>query len=237
MPRHPFPLPCSPLTARLLFIFHGLAQHFTLSVASIPAARRENQDRLPSMELLIGTVLFTVLSFGLCGGPARTVTSELTVKNGGPWGEWGPKEFCRNGHAIGFSIKVLPYQGKWKDDTGLEGVRLHCRDGSTAESLYLVGGSGEWSDVQTCPKGSLMSFSLRVTQPQSRYQDDTAVNNIKFKCPDDYVLTGVGHEWGEFGDWSADCTRGTICGIQTKVEPRQIVDDTGLNDVKLFCCA
>ncbi|KAJ6654782.1 hypothetical protein lerEdw1_006569 [Lerista edwardsae] len=189
------------------------------------------------MDLLIGTVLFTVLSFSLCVAPARITTSELKVTNGGQWGVWGLAKFCRKGRAYGFQIKVLPYQGEYKDDTGLEGVRLICTDGSTVESSSA--GLGDWSDVQMCPKGSLISFALRVTKPQGLIIDETAANNIKFKCGDGNILTGVGHEWGEFGEWSPACSRGTICGIQTKVEPDQggTDDNTGLNDVKFFCCS
>ena len=50
--------------------------------------------------------------------------------------------------------------------------------------------------------------------------------------------TGNGH-WGTYGDWSEGCVANTaVCGIQTKIEPPQAhgVDDTALNDVKLYCC-
>ncbi|KAJ6654785.1 hypothetical protein lerEdw1_006572 [Lerista edwardsae] len=172
----------------------------------------ENQDRLPSMDLLIGIVLFTVLSFGLCDAPARIVTSDLTVTNGGRWGDWGPPEFCPSGYATGFSVKGM--------------IIL----------VFLLGRWGTWSDVQTCPMGHLTSFTLSVTEPQGA-GDDTAANNIMFLCPEYYYLTGAGHEWGEYGPWSDRCYYGSICGIQTRVESHQGAgDDTGLNDVKLFCC-
>ncbi|KAJ6654775.1 hypothetical protein lerEdw1_006561 [Lerista edwardsae] len=209
------------------------------AVAKPDQQESENQDRLPSMDLLIGTVLFTVLSFGHCGVPDRPMSSEIRVPYVGPWGDWGPPEFCNTGHANGFQTKFLPFQGihPWEDDTGLEGVRLICTDGSTAESLS--GGRGIWSDVQTCPNGTLISFSMKVHRyywPEAG--DQTAANKIKFKCVDGHVLEGVGQEWGDWGRWSTPCRRGAICGLRTRVQPYSgfFVDDTGLNDVRFMCC-
>ncbi|XP_048339025.1 vitelline membrane outer layer protein 1 homolog, partial [Sphaerodactylus townsendi] len=56
--------------------------------------------------------------------------SEIKVSNGGSRGAWAWKEMCPEGtSATGFSIKVEPYQGLFKDDTALNGVRLHCTEG------------------------------------------------------------------------------------------------------------
>ncbi|NXU58410.1 VMO1 protein, partial [Turnix velox] len=53
--------------------------------------------------------------------------------------------------------------------------------------------------------------------------------------PEDLVATFKGN----WGNWSLPCPQlGGVCGLQTRLEPPQNGgDDTGLNDVRLFCCA
>ncbi|KAI4881861.1 hypothetical protein NFI96_011957 [Prochilodus magdalenae] len=97
---------------------------------------------------------------------------------------------------------------------------------------------GDWTPSQWCPSGVLMSFQLRVEEHQGLFGDDTAVNNIRFRCSSNPVLEGQGMPWGEYGHWSAECTNGGICGIETKVEPYQVgLDDSSLNDVRFHCCS
>ncbi|KAJ6654783.1 hypothetical protein lerEdw1_006570 [Lerista edwardsae] len=191
-----------------------------------------------SMDLPASTVFFVILSFCLCNAKPRQILSVLTVTNGAPWGDWGEPEICPRGHADGFAVKISKYQGPlaWDDDTGMDGIRLHCTDGSTVESSSAQW--GDWSDFVMCPKDTKLSlFSLRVEEFQG-VKDDTAANNIQFKCADDVVLEGGGHPWGTFGHWSNKCFLSHICGLQTRVQPPQGPgDDTGLTDVKFFCCS
>ena len=77
--------------------------------------------------------------------------------------------------------------------------------------------------------------------------DDTAANYIKFHCrdfntpgPEYEMAKAPGHgRWGHYGTWSESCPQDSaVCGIQAKIEaPQGGIDDTGLNDIKLFCCA
>ncbi|XP_026562565.1 vitelline membrane outer layer protein 1-like [Pseudonaja textilis] len=134
--------------------------------------------------------------------------------------------------------QVEPYQGgtAHQDDTSLNGIRLFCDDKKFISSV--VGKWGAWSDIQYCRgRSKLVAFSLRVERPMGP-SDDTAANNIQFKCSNNEILVGNSHEWGKFGLWSASCGPGTyICGLQTKVEIVQgMEDDTALNDVRFFCC-
>ncbi|XP_073681058.1 vitelline membrane outer layer protein 1-like [Garra rufa] len=174
----------------------------------------------------------------------RHYRSELMVLNGGKWGSWGDREMCPSGtYAAGFSLKVEESIGRG-DDTGLNGIRLHCinnfkglirsyHDYSTVQSD--VGSWGRWTEIQWCPSGFLTAFQLRVEKSQGK-GDDTAANNIKFKCSQG-SLQGEGTQWGDWGDWSQTCEGKGICGIKTQVEaPQGRGDDTALNDVRMYCC-
>ncbi|XP_053241232.1 vitelline membrane outer layer protein 1-like [Podarcis raffonei] len=188
------------------------------------------------MELLISSVLFLTLSGCLWKSEAQKYHDVLTVPNGGQWGTWGNTVFCHEGYAFGFSLKVDPYSPLkfWKDDTSLNGIRLHCTDGKAIESTS--GLLGTWSEIEKCKRGNLVSFSMSVEPPQGIF-DDTAANNIHFMCDDGSTLKSKSPSWGKFGPWSNNCTTGFICGIQTKVENNQNSSDmTGLNDVRMFCC-
>ncbi|XP_053287666.1 vitelline membrane outer layer protein 1 homolog [Pleuronectes platessa] len=194
--------------------------------------------------LLRAVAVLAVLFLGLFQQGAvvadRPYTSLLTVTNGQQWGTWSWPEMCPDQYfAIGFSTRVEPSQGDG-DDTAMNGIRLICgKDGdrrltSTVESH--PGFWGDWSLPQYCPSGVLTSFQLRVEAHQGN-GDDTAANNIKFRCSSNPVLEGKGLNWGDYGGWSQNCVNGGICGIETKMEERQgRGDDTTLNDVRFRCC-
>ncbi|XP_062841821.1 vitelline membrane outer layer protein 1-like [Trichomycterus rosablanca] len=171
----------------------------------------------------------------------RNFTSILTVPNGEKFGMWMWREMCpENFFAVGFSLRVEPNQ-YGGDDTALNGIRLYCVQNEDRRFLYTVeshtGHFGDWTDPQWCPSGTLSSFQLRVEPHQGIFGDDTTANNIRFRCSTNPTLEGRAMSWGEYGDWSADCREGGICGIQTKMELYQGgLDDSALNDVRFHCC-
>ncbi|KAF1464139.1 Vitelline membrane outer layer protein 1, partial [Pygoscelis antarcticus] len=178
--------------------------------------------------LLMPATLILLLSLCTPGTGVCEYTSVLTVPSVGHWGNWRSWQFCRYGYGNGF---VEPSQSG-RDDTALNSICLHCQDDSTFLCLLFIRWD-TWTSFQVCPVGYLISFSLRTEKSQGG-GDDTAANNIQLRCSDATVLVGDGLSWGRFGPWSKSCN---ICGLQTKVEPSQgLQDDSALNNVKFFCC-
>ncbi|XP_060936562.1 vitelline membrane outer layer protein 1 homolog isoform X2 [Limanda limanda] len=195
--------------------------------------------------LLRAVAVLTVLFVGLFQHGAvvdgRSYTSVLTVTNGQQYGTWRWPVMCPDQYfAVGFSIRVEDYQQYPEDNTAMNGIRLICRkdgDRSLTYSMYSHGGFwGDWSSSQYCPRGVLTSFQLRVEAYQGWFHDDTAVNNIRFRCSNGHVLQGTGMNWGEYGYWSQDCGKGGICGIETRMVENGGYDESSLNDVRFRCC-
>ncbi|XP_053165854.1 vitelline membrane outer layer protein 1-like [Hemicordylus capensis] len=187
------------------------------------------------MDYSISTTVL-ILSSCLWGVVAREYNSVLTVPNGGSWGTWGRKQFCRSGYAHGFTVKVEKYQGDGPKDGGtyVNGIRLYCTDGTVIYSR--TGPWGTWSKPQFCPSGNLISYVMEVELPQ-RDKNNVAVTNIQFTCSDGNRLVGSGTNKSYPGPWSHHCTSGYICGLQTKLGGWQGEDDDiAFNDMKFFCC-
>ncbi|XP_056300207.1 vitelline membrane outer layer protein 1 homolog [Pseudoliparis swirei] len=172
---------------------------------------------------------------------SREYRSVLTVSNGERFGNWTWPEMCPDKFfAVGFSLRVESNQ-YGGDDTALNGIRLICAQDDKRSFLYSVeshtGYFGDWSQPQYCPGGVLSSFQVRVEPHRGLFGDDTAVNNVKFRCSSNPTLESPSTAWGEYGGWSQECGDGGICGIQTKVEEYQYgLDDSSLNDVRFHCC-
>ncbi|XP_007231065.3 vitelline membrane outer layer protein 1-like [Astyanax mexicanus] len=176
----------------------------------------------------------------------RPYVGIITVGNGQRWGSWGIREMCPLGtYATGFSLRVESNQGVQRDDTALNGIALRCTAPRTASSSIInystaqsnSGSWGQWTQNKWCTSGQMVAFQLRVEPYKGVWSDDTAANNIRFKCSGGDVLEGNGMSWGSWGSWSSNCAGRGICGIETKVEaPQGPRDDTALNDVRLYCC-
>ncbi|XP_057365055.1 vitelline membrane outer layer protein 1 homolog [Daphnia carinata] len=163
----------------------------------------------------------------------------ITVTNGGTEGEWGPLEHCPSGS------RVVSYQTRNElatprfDDTALNTIVLFCNDQSVTNLTSSVRFSGDYHAVQTCPFGGYMkSFQLRVS-PNGTEADNTAANDIRFRCSNGGEINGLGNTHGDWGQYSEECANG-LCGIETRVQPYDggigHYDNTALNDVRFTCC-
>ncbi|XP_072518666.1 vitelline membrane outer layer protein 1-like [Salminus brasiliensis] len=177
----------------------------------------------------------------------RPYVGLISVSNGQVWGTWGNLEMCPLGtYATGFSLKVESNQGFWGDDTALNGIALRCTAPRTPSSSTInystvqsnSGSWGQWTQNKWCTSGQLVAFQLQVQSYQGVFSDDTAANNIRFRCSGGSTWEGDGMPWGSWGYWSSTCAGKGICGIQTRVEgPQGIFDDSSLTDVLFYCCS
>uniref|UniRef100_A0A671QTJ8 Vitelline membrane outer layer protein 1-like n=1 Tax=Sinocyclocheilus anshuiensis TaxID=1608454 RepID=A0A671QTJ8_9TELE len=159
----------------------------------------------------------------------RYYRSRLTVSNGMNWGSWGLKDMCPSGtYAAGFSLKVR------LETATNEMIFLKI-------IIYLINKTlffhswGQWTEIKWCPCCFLTAFQLRVESFQG-IGDDTAANNIRFKCSGGSLLHGDGTSWGEWGEWGPTCQGRAICGIKTRIEEPGSGDNTALNDAHMYCC-
>ncbi|XP_026110100.1 vitelline membrane outer layer protein 1 homolog [Carassius auratus] len=146
-------------------------------------------------------------------------------------------------NGLGSVLKVEAPVGQ-ADDTALNGIRLYCVGSGNLTDSYPsyckvqsdVASWGQWTDITWCPSALLTAFQLSVEPPQGN-ADDTAANNIMFRCSNGVSQLGNGTDLGDWGDWSDTCEGTGICGLRTLVElPQGNGDDTALNDVIMYCC-
>merc|ERR1712168_665963 len=204
--------------------------------------RHEAMAGVVQVLVMLGVALRCGLAQDTANQPVREVVT-ITAPNGGPWGDWGPTEFCPEGsYATGFEIKVEePQRVRRGDDTAMNGIKLYCRsaadDTETAQITSTVYKWGDWLGVHNCRSTYLNAFQLRVETPQRTrvINDDTAANDMNMKCIDEELLEGHGGHWGVWSGWQT-CPEGrAICGLQTKVEGEDN-DETALNSVIFYCC-
>nr|XP_045625254.1 vitelline membrane outer layer protein 1-like [Procambarus clarkii] len=197
------------------------------------------------------SVLLQLMGSGfLLGGYSQEITSEyrnvtqvLRLDNGLSWGLWGAMDFCEKGSfAHAFEIKFDPPGGV--DNTAVNGVKLYCRNKDLYDTGYVtsvVGPNGDWLGMRVCHEGFLTGLRADVMEPQGVLHDDVAVYNVDMMCEDGEYLIGwntsyVFEEEEEVSSWDS-CDKGThICGLQTRYEDFSVGDDTGTNDIVMFCC-
>jgi hypothetical protein len=145
-------------------------------------------------------------------------------------------QYCPKGEAgVSFIIHVMP-DSKGLDDTALNELYVKCSDGTVLSTDY-TGNKGYNTTLgfNPCyaPDSYLVGFQLKSEKPVDG--DDTAANDIKFKCSDDEILEGYGMRYGEWQDWHI-CPEGYfITGLSGQTEHTSVMDETALNNVRFQC--
>jgi hypothetical protein len=161
------------------------------------------------------------------------------------WGTWRSEATCPAGTwARNFGQRVEPKNPKGDDDTALNAVSLVCArpDGSSPSTIKSHDGWwGNWKDAPGCTGGSFINaVRIRLEQPQGGKKDDTAANDVNFRCSNGTELSaGNGTLWGDWSEYK-ECPAGSaVCGLSIKLEEKKGKDgdDTAMNGLKVRCCA
>jgi len=189
-----------------------------------------------SLKLLTATIIVGLVH--VSSGDLFLTSPQVTN-----WGAWHDWEFCPVGtFVVGMQLKTESYQGAFKDDSSLNGVKFFCGDIDTKKEDHAISSSiddwGSFGNKYFC-EGIATGFQLKSEKAQTIFADDTAANNLRLFCnalPTDFK-EGDGER---FGDWTTaqECFKKQgICGIQTQVETNHgSGDETALNNVRVKCC-
>nr|XP_056714854.1 vitelline membrane outer layer protein 1-like [Euleptes europaea] len=102
-------------------------------------------------------------------------------------------------------------------------------------SVTNGGKLGDWGEVQSCPKGYVDKFSLKIEAERGAFDDDSSLNGIRLYCTDGSVITSL---VGKYGDWSdqQSCKSGFLNSFSLQVsEPVKWADATAADNIKFKC--
>ena len=195
-------------------------------------------SRIFSMPIFLTFILQNVFSLLERTWVATEIIEHESTK--GPWGTWGGMDPCKKGViASGFLLKAEGDQGSDGDDTAGNAVCIKC---GHDDACSKKGSWGDWSDTKMCPKDYYLTGWRQNVEPDQGDGDDTALNNVEYRCRDletwekFHDIKVEAKEWGTWSRWK-ECPEGEfICGIETRVEEPISGDDTALNDIKHQCC-
>jgi len=182
-------------------------------------------------------IIFAALFASAIAEPIILQSPQVT--NWGSWREW---EYCPSGsYVVGMQLKTHAYQGAFKDDTSLNGIKFYCDIlGSQRSDIYIASGQedyGSFGNNYFC-EGVATGFQLKSEKSQTWFADDTAANNLRMYCNSDDTkyLEGDGERFGDFTNLQQCFKKQAICGLQTQVEDKSAADPTALNNIRVKCC-
>jgi hypothetical protein len=100
----------------------------------------------------------------------------------GLWGDWKGMQMCTSGFYVdGGQVRFEDRQGGFRDDTALNGLKIHCRNKSGATEWVTVysGTWGDWTTVVTVPNKYVKLANVRFEDSQGG-TGDTAMNGLRF---------------------------------------------------------
>ncbi|XP_073479121.1 vitelline membrane outer layer protein 1-like [Aquarana catesbeiana] len=114
----------------------------------------------------------------LCTKPGdRTIQAEITSAEG-RWGRWTGIQWCPSGFLVRFALQVERPQGDG-DDTAANNIMFQCSDNNILTGYGGKWGTfGNWSDM--CQSGICGIRTL--VEPDQGRGDDTALNDVVFRC-------------------------------------------------------
>ncbi|WP_162144024.1 hypothetical protein [Sorangium cellulosum] len=166
----------------------------------------------------------------------------------GYWGDYLPWTMCPPGqYAYGYEMLVEADSGSTKvDDTAVDWLRMFCGNfdrtvRTTIEPPHAerYGLWGSWRGQKSCSIGPMHGMTIWIEVPQGD-GDDTAADDLSATCVSgESIQAPGGIRWPSARPSTDTCPGGTaICGFLIRVEPPQgRGDDTGMNGIRLACCA
>merc|ERR1712002_821056 len=158
----------------------------------------------------------------LCHDGDGQMSGHITSTEGN-FGEWLGTRNCPLGANItGFRLRVLPNQGTWGDDQGVDNIQMQCSDGTILDGIQGII-SPEEQDQE----------SQKVNNDE--VHEKVYVNGEEIDIVYAETLSGDENIYGDWGDWAL-CSSGSVMGIMTQVEQgHPLEDDAGLCNVVMYC--
>ncbi|XP_071533792.1 vitelline membrane outer layer protein 1-like [Panulirus ornatus] len=99
-------------------------------------------------------------------------------------GSWRDSDYCQTGYLRGYDLKSHADEGSIGDNTAANALRMYCTD----ETNYIEGPGnmwGHWLGPSYCHDGKVICGIITLVQEnQGTFTDDTALNDVRFKCCD-----------------------------------------------------
>jgi len=188
--------------------------------------------------------------------PRKDIKLVLKPEYGTALGFWGGGTACPDGkYAAGIQLKIMPISPD-KDNTALNGVKVHCDDGTVITSAE--GPDGAWSELGKCPDGQKV-YGFRVrNRAYTEGVDNSGINDVMFFCRTDSLDATSEIRFGDpardaqpgvvvgkatpakEGGWENELTCGSslfLCGVQVRLYTEQPKDNIGVADMRFFCCS
>ncbi|XP_071533345.1 vitelline membrane outer layer protein 1-like [Panulirus ornatus] len=116
-----------------------------------------------------------------CRTPAGSHVGEVTSSSMSR-GSWTGSHHCLSGYLNGYDLKSHTDAGSFEDNTAANALRMYC----TNDPNYIEASGnkwGRWLGPSRCWKGTaICGIMTRVQENQGTFNDDTALNDVRFLC-------------------------------------------------------